>query len=55
MSYVLAHELIFASVYLKVSGVSAGLMCGFFNWLGFIAPVTLEWYFMKISPGSFGC
>lgn len=41
MSYVLAHALVFASVYLKVVGVQAGLMAGFWNWLGFIAPVTL--------------
>lgn len=41
MSYVLAHALVFASSYLKVEGVSAGLMAGFWNWLGFIAPVTL--------------
>ena len=41
MSYVLAHALVFASAYLKVSGVNAGLMAGFWNWLGFIAPVTL--------------
>jgi hypothetical protein len=24
-----------------MSGMPAGLMCGFWNWLGFIAPVTL--------------
>ena len=41
MSYVLAHSLVFASTYLNVSGVSAGLMAGFWSWLGFIAPVTL--------------
>jgi hypothetical protein len=41
MSYVLDHALIYASEYMKMSGISAGLMCGFFNWLGFIAPVTL--------------
>lgn len=41
MSYVLAHALVFASAYLKVVGVSAGLMAGFWNWLGFIGPVTL--------------
>jgi len=41
MSYVLAHAMIFASTYLNATGVSAGLMGGFFNWLGFIAPVTL--------------
>jgi len=41
MSFVLAHALIFASAYLNVNGVSAGVMAGFWNWLGFIAPVTL--------------
>ncbi len=41
MSYVLAHSLVFASAYLNVGGVSAGFMAGFWNWLGFIAPVTL--------------
>lgn len=41
MSYVLAHSLVFAASYFKTSGVSAGLMVGFWNWLGFIAPVTL--------------
>jgi hypothetical protein len=41
MSYVLAHALVFAAAYFKMSGIPAGLMCGFWNWLGFIAPVTL--------------
>ena len=41
MAYVLAHALVFAATYLKASGVSAGLTAGFWNWLGFIAPVTL--------------
>jgi hypothetical protein len=41
MSYVFDHALIFASGYMKMSGIGGGLMCGFFNWLGFIAPVTL--------------
>ncbi|MBI4134573.1 MAG: DUF1761 domain-containing protein [Candidatus Sungbacteria bacterium] len=41
MSYVLAHSLIFASSYLAVSRASAGLMAGFWSWLGFVAPVTL--------------
>jgi hypothetical protein len=41
MSYVLAHSLVFASSYLKASGMSAGVMAGFWSWLGFIAPVTL--------------
>lgn len=41
MSYVLAHSLVFASSYLQVSGLAAGFTAGFWNWLGFIAPVTL--------------
>lgn len=41
MAYVLSHSLVFASDYLGVSGVSAGLMAGFWNWLGFVAPVTM--------------
>jgi len=41
MSFVLAHSLVFASVYTQTSGVAAGLMVGVWSWLGFIAPVTL--------------
>ena len=41
MSYVLAHATIFAGAYFKITGVSAGLMSGFWNWMGFVAPVTL--------------
>ena len=41
MSYVLAHALVFASAYMKAEGIQAGLAVGFWNWLGFIAPVTL--------------
>lgn len=41
MAYVLSYNLFFAATYLKVSGVSAGFMSAFWNWLGFIAPVTL--------------
>lgn len=41
MAYVLAHSLIFASAYFNASGFSAGLTAGFWNWLGFVAPVTL--------------
>lgn len=42
MAYVLAHSLVFASAYLETSGMSAGLMAGFWSWLGFVAPVTLS-------------
>ena len=41
MSFGLAHSLVFASAYLQVTGFSAGLQGGFWNWLSFIAPVTL--------------
>ena len=40
-SYILAHAVIFAGTYMKTSGVGLGLTTGFFNWIGFIAPVTL--------------
>ncbi len=42
MSFVLVHAVIFGNAYLKTGGVSGGLMCGFFNWLGFVAPVTIS-------------
>ena len=40
-SWVLAHAIIFGNAYLHMSGIAGGLMCGFFNWLGFFAPVTM--------------
>ncbi len=41
MAFVLAHSLLFAESYLKISGISAGLQAGFWSWFGFIAPVTM--------------
>lgn len=41
MSFVLAHAIFFAGSYMQVSGAKAGLMAGFWNWLGFVAPVTV--------------
>ena len=41
MAWILDHALIFASAYLGISGVGAGLAVGFLNWLGFIAPLSL--------------
>ena len=41
MSFVLSHALVFASEYLGTEGVNAGLQTGFWNWLGFVVPVTL--------------
>ncbi len=50
MAYVLAHSLVFASSYMQVTGVSAGLMAGFWSWLGFVAPVTLGGVLWKGEP-----
>jgi hypothetical protein len=50
LSYVLDHAIIFGGAYLKMSGIGAGLMCGFFNWLGFIAPVTLTTKIYENKP-----
>lgn len=41
MAFVLSHSLTFSSTYLLVEGSPAGLTAGFWNWLGYIAPVTL--------------
>ncbi len=42
LSFVLHHSIVFGNAYLKMSGLSGGLMGGFFGWLGYIAPVTLS-------------
>lgn len=41
MALVLAHALVFAESYMNASGALAGLQVGLWNWLGFIAPVTM--------------
>lgn len=41
MVFVLAHALVFASSYMHLSGILAGLEAGFWNWIGFIVPATL--------------
>lgn len=41
MAFVFAHSLEFATSYLKIEGVRAGLEGAFWNWIGFIVPVTL--------------
>lgn len=50
MAFVLAHALEFASYTLKIYGVSAGLMGGFWNWLGFVAPVTIGTVLWENKP-----
>jgi hypothetical protein len=41
MSFVLSHNIVFGNAFFDMSGITGGLMGGFFGWLGFIAPVTL--------------
>ncbi len=41
MTFVLLHSIVYGVAFTHTSGVSAGLMAGFWNWLGFIAPVTV--------------
>ena len=41
MAYVLAHSILFANAYLNVGAIQAGVMVGFWNWFGFVAPVTI--------------
>lgn len=40
-SYVLSAEIVFANAYFTTTGISGGLMAGFWSWLGFIVPITL--------------
>lgn len=61
MAYVLSHALVFASTYLKSSGIEAGIMSGFWNWLGFIVPVVMgdqlwggkSWKLFPITAGYY--
>lgn len=41
MVYVQVHSLAFAMTYLNISGVNAALQGAFWNWLGFVMPVSL--------------
>jgi hypothetical protein len=41
MVFVMAHSLVFASDYLGITGVMAGVQAGFWNWLGFVVPTSL--------------
>ncbi len=61
MNYVLLYSIVFASAYMNASGAYAGIMAGFWNWLGFIAPVTLgsvlwenrPWKYWFITAGYY--
>jgi hypothetical protein len=39
-AFVLSHHIVFAGVFLGMSGVELALMSAFFIWLGFYVPVT---------------
>ncbi len=41
MSYLFQHSLVFAASFFKMNTIGGGLEAGFFDWLGFIAPVTI--------------
>ena len=41
MAFVFAHALLFAMTYLQSSGIAGGLQGAFWNWLGFVAPVSI--------------
>ena len=55
MAYVLDHTLIYASAFTGASGLRAGLMVGFWNWLGFIAPITLGVVLWEGKPWKLWC
>ncbi len=50
LSFVLYHSIAFGNAYTNMSGVAAGLMGGFFGWLGYIAPVTLTTKLYEKKP-----
>ncbi len=50
LSFVLYHSIAFGNAYVKTSGITGGLMGGFWSWLGFIAPVTLTTKLYENKP-----
>jgi hypothetical protein len=50
MAYVLSHATVFAQSYLNTTGVTSGLMSGFWNWLGFMFPILLGGYIYEKKP-----
>ena len=61
MAFVMAHSVTFAMAYTKTYGLTGGLMAGFWNWLGFILPVTMgdqlwgnkSWKLLPITSGYY--
>lgn len=60
-AYGFIHTLTYADTYMNTSGVSAGLMGGFWNWLSFMMPVVLgavlwegkSWKWFLITAGYY--
>lgn len=51
-AFVLAHTTIFAMAYTGATGWQAGLMSGFWNWLGFVAPIAMGPQLWEKKPWS---
>lgn len=63
MAWVLGYVIIFASNYFLITGMSMGLMMGFWMWVGFVVPVTLStvlwegksWSLWLLNSGYYLC
>ena len=61
MAFVLAHSIVFASTYMQASGISAALQAALWNWIGFIAPVSIgsvlwegkSWKYWGVTGGYY--
>lgn len=50
MAFILSHAEVFAGSYLGTSGLTLGLMTGFWNWLGFMVPILISGYLYEKKP-----
>ena len=50
MAFVLAHAQEFAMTYLNETGLTLGLMTGFWNWLGFMVPLFVSSFLYEQRP-----
>lgn len=50
MMFTLAHNVIFGSAYLQMTGIASGLQAGFWNWLGFMVPISLGGVLWENKP-----
>lgn len=53
MSIAMIHTIVFSGTFLGISGISIGLYAGFWNWLGFIAPVTVASVLFETRPWKY--